>query len=489
MPACVTAAEVGSAGDGYRLREAVLAGPGGVVQVEPAAAGGVWALLADPGQIAAGLCAVGHVDRRQRALPGTVTVLAVLALCLFRRENYDLVLGRVFASTSMVRAVDVVPSGQALSQARTRLTGEPLQALFTQTAAAVPAAPVAGTHLFDLLLCAFDGTVLDLANTAENTAVFTVPTGGRFPQARLVTLITCGTRRILAAALDSAGVSEQVLVDRLAADLRPGMLNLADRNFFAMHRWVAFSATGAHLAWRVKNGARSLPARIMQALPDGSALVRLHESDEMLVARRRKSGDRSLTRLPDAIARLVEFTVTVTDRRGRATTSRFRVLTTLLDHHHYPAGQIAAAYAERWQAEVAYLHLKVTLRGAGTRLRGQTPHLARQEMWGLLIVYNALVDLATRAALHLAVDPDRISFTAVLALTRTAMTATTCEHCGHPPTGSDAETLLAAITNHPLARNDRQRTSPRSKQQRCTERTRAVSYTIEIVASNLPRTN
>jgi hypothetical protein len=362
--------------------------------------------------------------------------------------------------------------------------------LFTQTAAVAPAVATAGTHLFDLLLCAFDGTVLDLANTAENADVFTVPTGGRFPQARLVTLVTCGTRRILAAAHDSAGVSEQALVERLAEELRPGMLNLADRNFFAMHRWVRFCGTGAHLAWRVKNGARSLPARIIEVLPDGSARVLLHESDQMLAARRRKAGDRGLARLPDTIARLVEFTVTVTDRRGRTRTSRFRVLTTLVDHHRYPADQIAAAYAERWQAEVAYLHLKVTLRGAGTRLRGQTPHLARQEIWGLLIVYNALVDLATRAAVDLGVDPDQISFTAVLALTRASMTATatTCQHCGHPPTGTGvAETLVAAIANHPVARTGRQRTSPRSKQQRRTEQTRAVSYTIEIVASNLPR--
>jgi hypothetical protein len=491
MPVCVPATEAGGAGGRQRLREAVLAGPGGVVQVEQAAAGGVWALLANPQQIAAGLAAAGHVDRRRRALPGTVTVLAILALCLFRRENYDLVLARVFAATSTVRAVDgAPPTGQALSQARARLTGQPLHALFTQTAAAAPTVSTPGTHLFDLLLCAFDGTVLDLANTADNAAVFTVPTGGRFPQARLVTLVACGTRRILAAAIDSAAVSEQALVDRLAADLRPGMLNLADRNFFAMHRWLRFAATGAQLAWRVKNGARSLPARIVQALPDGSALVRMHESDEMLATRRRRSGDRSLARLPDTIARLVEFTVTVTDRSGKTTTSRFRILTTLLDHHRYPAGQIAAAYTERWQAEVAYLHLKVTLRGAATRLRAQTPHLARQEIWGLLIVYNALVDLAVRAAVDLGVDPDRISFTAVLALTRGSMptTATTCVHCGHRPTSSGrTESLVAAITAHPLGRAGRQRTSPRTAKQRRTERTRTVSYTIEIVASNLPR--
>jgi hypothetical protein len=30
----------------------------------------------------------------------------------------------------------------------------------------------------------------------------------------------------------------------------------------------------------------------------------------------------------------------------------WRILTTLLDHEQYPADQIAALYAERWQAEV-----------------------------------------------------------------------------------------------------------------------------------------
>ena len=31
------------------------------------------------------------------------------------------------------------------------------------------------------------------------------------------------------------------------------MLNLADRGFFSMRRWIRISSTGAHLAWRIKN--------------------------------------------------------------------------------------------------------------------------------------------------------------------------------------------------------------------------------------------
>ena len=467
------------------LRQAVLAGPGVAGVDDDGVAASVLDLVADRRVIAAGLAAAGHVDQRRRSLPGVVTVVAILALCLFRRENADLVLARV---PWIGAPGSGPPSAQALSGARARLVGEPVREVFTATAAAGPAG--GESLLFDLVVTAFDGTVFDLVNTAAITGEFTTPSGGRFPQARAVTLVCCGTRRVLAAVVDSCGVSEQALADRLAGTVRPGTVNLADRGFFSMARWVAFSAGGGHLAWRVKNGVRSLPARIVRVLPDGSVLVRLRESDAMLTARRRRHADRTLARLPDTVARLVEFVLTVTDDAGRTRTSRFRILTTLLDEKAYPAQQIAAGYARRWQAETAYFHLKVTLRGAGTRLRGQSPALARQEIWGLLVVYNAVVDLAVAAAIDLGVDPGRISFTTVLALTMGAAASTpACRHCGHPPGSGDLRAdLIAAISAQPVNRVRRPRTGPRTTRQRATERTRNVTYTITIVSPDLPKT-
>lgn len=350
--------------DESRLRRTVVAGPGGTVEVDDAVLGGILGSLADTTVISAGLAAAGHTDQRSRVLTGVVTVAAILGLCLFRRENYDLVLARVL--TGSRRAIDGgPPTGQALSAARTRLAPQTMQAVFERAATIMPPA-AAGSYAFGLLLTAFDGTVFDLAATADITAQFATPSAGRFPQARLVTLVACGTRWVLAARLGSSALSEQHLVDQLADALAPGTLNLADRNFFSMARWVRFTTTGAHLAWRVKNGAKSLPARIMRVLSDGSAMVRLRESDAMLTARRARTGDRNLPRLPDTLARLVEFTLAVTDSTGRTRISRFRILTTLLDHEQYPADQIAAIYAERWQAEVIYLRVKSTLRGAAT---------------------------------------------------------------------------------------------------------------------------
>jgi hypothetical protein len=107
--------------------------------------------------------------------------------------------------------------------------------------------------------------------------------------------------------------------------------------------------------------------------------------------------------------------------------------------------------------------VKSTLRGAGTRLRGQTPALAAQEIWGLLTVYNALVDLTVAAAVVLDVDPDEISFATVLALTRTsADTDPGCIHCGHRP-DNPVDDLVTVIAVQPRNRTTRQRTSPRTK--------------------------
>ncbi len=269
-------------------------------------------------------------------------------------------------------------------------------------------------------------------------------------------------------------------------DLRPGTINLADRNFFSMHRWRVAAATGAHLAWRVKNGVKSLPAKVLETCPDGSELVRLRESDAMLSRRRKTSGDPKAARLDDITARLVEFTVTLTDRAGMTTTSRFRVLTTLLDCDAYPAADIARLYAQRWQAELVYKSIKSTLRGGDHRLRGHIPDLAEQEIWALLTVYNALVDQAVTAAINLDIDPDEISFTAVLHATRDHLIASApCRACGHHRDSAD---LQAAITAAPRHRSDRTRTSPRTKKQRETQHTRDVIYTIAITESNLSKT-
>jgi hypothetical protein len=473
------------------LREAALAGPAsGRLPLDVEGRSRLLSHLVDPGAVAAALAGAGHVDRRRRVLTGEATVQVVLGLCLFSGEGYDSVLARLVPLLGGVAAMGAAPPGaSALSQARGRLKEEPVRLLF-EAGAAAPPAPGIGSFAFGLLLTAFDGTTVELPAEDDLIAEFGCPTGGPRPLARIVTLVTCGDRRIQAAAIGSYHTSEQELTDRLAGSLAPGTLNLADRNFFSMHRWQRFKATGAELAWRVKNGTTSLPARLLERLPDGSHLVRLHESDSMRTRRRKDSGQTHAERLPDTVARLVEFDVAVTDLRGRRRTSRIRLLTTLLDHQAFPARELAKIYSERWQVEITYLRLKQQLRGPGVVVRGRSPELARQEIWAFLIVYNALCDLAAHVAALEGIDPDEIAFVAVLRITRNRLNADTpCRNCGHRPsdTGDPITALTSSIAAHPRNKTGRSRTSPRTADERRTSHTREAVYTIIITESNLPK--
>ena len=177
-----------------------------------------------------------------------------------------------------------------------------------------------------------------LFNCPELAAEFGVPEGGKHPQLRVVALLQAGTMRWKAAAIGGYHDGENALADQMEGALGPGQLSLADR--LLLHdRWLRFSP-GAHLLWRVKNAARSVPFRQLRTLKDGSELVLLRESGGMLGKRRRDAGDGTLARLKDTVARLVCFTVLTRTRRGRTKTAAIRVLTTMLDPGAFPAAEI-----------------------------------------------------------------------------------------------------------------------------------------------------
>jgi hypothetical protein len=348
----------------------------------------------------------------------------------------------------------------------------------------------AGGTAFGLELVIFDGTTLDLFNCPELAAEFGVPEGGTHPKLRIAALLQAGTLRWKAAAIGGYHDGENALADQLEGALGPGQLSLADRGFFSMNRWLRFSAAGAHLLWRVKSAARSVPFRRLKTLKDGSELVLLRESGNMLGKRRRDAGDRTLGRLPDTVARLVCFTILTRTRRGRTKTTAIRVLTTLLDPDAFPACEIAALYAERWQVETAFLHLKKTVRGAGRVLRGRSAALARQEAWALLLVHNMTAALAARAASSAGTSLTAVSFTAVLSLVREHVAADACcPHCGKRPASADdpLASLAAAIAAQPLSRENRKRTSGRTTTERKKWPTEEATYDITIDPSNLPK--
>jgi hypothetical protein len=216
----------------------------------------------------------GKRDKRQRLLPAHVVMYYVLALNLFFGEAYEEVMRQLVNGLRFLgnwRANWTVPSTSAISQARTRLGEAPMKLLFERIAVPMARAGTRGAWLRGLRVMAIDGLVLDVPATPDNDKEFgrsgnaTAPSP--FPQVRLVAVGECGTHGIVDAAFGPVGTGEQTLAAQLIARFTPGMLVLADRNFYSYQAWQQAVATGAALLWRV---SASLRLPVLAWLPDGS---------------------------------------------------------------------------------------------------------------------------------------------------------------------------------------------------------------------------
>ena len=120
-----------------------------------------------------------------------------------------------------------------------------------------------------------------MADTEENRAAFGRPEASRgesaFPQLRFVALVENGTHVLFGARLGGFADGETTLAHEALPALRPGMLCLADRQFFGHALWQEAAATGADLLWRVKRNLR-LPREAV--LADGSYLTTVYPERE-----------------------------------------------------------------------------------------------------------------------------------------------------------------------------------------------------------------
>nr|BFD84319.1 IS4 family transposase [Streptomyces sp. Xyl84] len=339
------------------------------------------------------LAATGTVQRRIRLLPARVTVYLLLAGALFSGLGYRQVFDRLRAGLSGLATVR--PSGSALRQARQRLGPAPMKALFDLVRG--PAATTAAAGRWrGLRIVAVDGTLLPVPDCPASLAVFARQRLGNgtsgYPQLRLAALVACGTRSVTGAVFGSAATGELEYARRLAVDLRAGMLLLGDRNFAAAALLNQMAATGADLLVRCKANRR-LPT--VARCRDGS----------------------TLTRIGTLTMRVINTEITIRTAQGTRT-GHYRLLTTLTDPATHPAGELVRLYHERWEIETAYAELKSTILG-GRVLRARTPAGVEQEVWALLVAYQALRTAMTDATDSVpGTDPDRAGFTTALAAAR-----------------------------------------------------------------------
>jgi hypothetical protein len=357
------------------------------------------------------LAETGRRQKRSRLLPAHVVVYFVMAMAIFR-DGYEEVMRRLTGGLQFMRAWQkewVVPTTGAISQARDRLGEAPLKMLFERVAEPLAVAGTPGAWLGGRRLMAIDGVKLDVPDTPANIGGFGRPGGltrRPFPQIQVVGLGECGTHAVVAAEIGTVSVGEREIAEKLAPSLEPGMLVIADRGFYSFQLWAEFLASGADLLFRVASGIK-LPAS--EVLPDGSYLSvissRSTRSSGFQIPLSAVKDPRNATHIP---VRVIEYTVTAA--AGSKEAEVFRLITTILDPDDLTAAELAAAYQQRWEYEIALKEIETQMLEPGGGLRSKSPELVRQELWGLLLAHYAIRSLMTEAAGSAGLDPDRLSF-------------------------------------------------------------------------------
>ena len=206
----------------------------------------------------------GH--KYDRVLTAKMTVICVLVACLFPGAGYDSVLATAFGLPGLKRRPGAeIPSGSAFSQARKLLGEQVMKRVFELDAAVTDADLGIGLLWKGMEVTAIDGTTMELARNGVLEGEFGTPADGARPLLRVTAHVRTATFRWIGAAIGGYHDGENALADQLEDSFGPGILNLADRGFFSMHRWIRFS--GPARTWpggsrTARNPSRSRPWRL-----------------------------------------------------------------------------------------------------------------------------------------------------------------------------------------------------------------------------------
>jgi len=341
----------------------------------------------------AALTQTGRLQQRIRDLPSRVVIYLLLAAALFEDCGYRGVWARLTAGLTGIEVATPTPA--ALAAARRRVGAAPLTALFDLLAGPAAGPATRGVWWHGRLVTAIDGTTMCCPDTAANLAVYRKGGGHHggtgYPLVRLLALVACGSRCLIETTFGATGRGETGYATELVPALHPGMIVLADRNFAAADLIAQVAGAGADVLIRVKTGRR-LP--VCRRCADGSYLSRIGAVE----------------------VRVIRCRITLTTTAGRRAEA-YQLVTTVFDPD-CPAGELVRLYHERWEIETVYCELKQSILG-GRVLRARTPAGLEQEIYALLVAYQALrIAICDATLARPDVDPDRCSFAVALGAAR-----------------------------------------------------------------------
>lgn len=350
----------------------------------------------DPVWIEEALSWSGTATLRRRRLPADQVLWLVIGMGLMRDAPIERIVDSL--ELALPDRKDTLIAKSAISQARQRLTDDPLAYLFTVSAAEWAGRSADAHRWRGLALYGLDGTTMRVADSPENRATFGGQTGPRgesgYPQLRVVAMMALRSHVLSAFRFADYHTGEITLARGIWNEVPENSLVVIDRNFLVKKDLIHLETSGnRHWLSRTKANTKW-------------AIVEKLGKDDYLV-----EWDIHETGLPSTwTMRAIHY-----QKKGYP---RATLLTSLLDPVEYPAEELIALYHERWETEIGYDEIKTHLLNSEESIRSKTPAGVRQELWGIAIAYNLVRVEMERVAKEASLPPTRISFVASLAMIR-----------------------------------------------------------------------
>jgi hypothetical protein len=246
-----------------------------------------------------------------------------------------------------------------------------------------------------LTVKSFDGSSVQLDDTAENQAAYPQPTsqkpGCGFPVMGVMAVLNHSHGGWEGFATDKHTVHDAPFAHAVLGCFGEGDLCLGDRAFCTYELFASLAGRGAHSLMRLHQARhRKLDWRRGKKIGKNERLVTWTKPK-----RPAKSalGPAEWDALPDEMeVRLVRFIYE--DRGGKM--RRMVIATTLLDNERYEWADIATLYARRWEIELRLRDVKTTMRMEA--LRAKTPATAHKALEMAVIGYNLVRSACQEAA-------------------------------------------------------------------------------------------
>jgi hypothetical protein len=265
---------------------------------------------------------------------------------------------------------------------------------------------------------AADGSSFSMPDTASNQARFPQPCrqkkGCGFPVGVFVAVVCLATGAVVDAFVGGGKMHDLAMFYYVRSCFVRGDIFLADRGFSAYAEMALFLGKGVDSVVRLHQ-RRLTDFRRGRVLGIGDHVVRVcpkisatsTRENRLLEKNRANPGaavilgqtlsrsrpkycpkglrSEDFERLPPILpVREIRYQVTVKGFRSRQVV----LATTLLDVGKYPATELADLYFQRWEIEVDFRHLKITMQMDVPR--GHSPEVVEKEFWAHMLAYNLL---------------------------------------------------------------------------------------------------